>query len=379
MSKTTIKKAIKSAKHPILLETVTQLEQAEESWEKSSILGIDTEFVRERTYRADLGLVQISDGQTAWLVDPLALPNCDALARLLENPGIMKVLHSGTEDLEVLLNSVGAIPEPLVDSQIACALAGQPLQLGYHHALKWLFDVDIDKDQTRSNWCRRPLTEQQLRYAAMDVVLLPQMFSVLRDRLQDSGRWSWLEEEVARMQRNARSTINPETVYQRFAGIGRMNNATLQVLKYLARWREEIAIARNRARGFVIADGPLLQMAQTKPSSKEELRAIEGIHPVALSRYEDTLLRLIQEAGNDTSVVESFEQLNEKQRGQLKQMRSIVSSRSAELSVDPALLGSRRELERLIRALAANSPAPARFLGWRKQVITDDLMDVLTR
>ena len=155
-----------------------------------------------------------------------------------------------------------------------------------------------------------------------------------------------------------------------------MDNATLQVLKYLARWREEIAIARNRARGFVISDGAMLQMAREKPASAAELGTIEGLHPVALSRYEDTLLQLIAEAGRDTTPVEKFEQLDEQQRAQLKQMRAIVTDTSAELSVDPALLGSRKELEKLIRARANGQALPERFLGWRKAVVTDRLLSV---
>ena len=377
MSKTTIKKAIESAEHPILLETVTQLKQAEDAWNQSRVLGIDTEFVRERTYRAELGLVQVSDGQTAWLFDPLALQTHEPLVQLVKNPGITKILHSGTEDLEVLLHAIGALPDPLVDTQIACAMLGQPLQLGYHHALKWLFDVEIEKDQTRSNWCKRPLTGHQLRYAAMDVVLLPEMYTLLRARMEEAGRWSWLEEDVARMQRLARETIDPEKVYMRFAGIGRMDNTTLQVLKYLARWREEVAIERNRARGFVVSDASMLQIARLKPSNKADLDSVEGIHPVALSRYADILLRLVEEACADPTPVETFEQLDEKQRSQLKQMRAIVTKRSTELGVDPALLASRRELEKLIRARTAGKEIPERFLGWRKQVATDELLQQL--
>ena len=375
MSKTTINKAIEAAEHPILLESPAQLKEAEETWVKSNILGIDTEFVRERTYRADLGLVQISDGESAWLFDPLAIKTYDPLRRMMKDPRILKLLHSGSEDLEVLLNAIGAIPEPLVDTQIACAMAGQSLQLGYNHALKWLFDVDIKKDQTRSNWCKRPLNERQLHYAAMDVVLLPEMLVQIRSKLLDAGRWSWLEEDVARMRRNALQTIDPENVYLRFSGIGRMNNETLQVLKYLSRWREQVANERNRARGFVISDSAMLQLATTKPSTAMELRAIDDIHPVALSRYEKILLQLIADAAGDRTPVEKFEQLDDRQRLQLKKMRSIVQSRSTELSVDPALLASRKELEKLIRALATGSPVPERFLGWRKEVITDQLLE----
>jgi ribonuclease D len=377
MSKTTINKAIEAAEHPILLESLAQLEEAEKTWINCNILGIDTEFVRERTYRAELGLVQISDGETAWLLDPLAVKSYDPLLRMMENPDILKLLHSGSEDIEVLQNAIGAIPEPLVDTQIACAMMGQPLQLGYHHALKWLFDVDIDKDQTRSNWCKRPLNERQLHYAAMDVVLLPEMLLTLRSKLEDASRWSWLEEDVARMRRNALEEVDPESAYLRFSAIGRMHNETLQVLKYLARWREKTADKRNRARGFVISDSAMLQLARAKPSSAKQLGDIDDIHPVALSLYEGTLLQLIADAAGDRTLVEKFAQLDDRQKRQLKDMRSIVQSRSAELSVDPPLLASRRELEKLIRALAAGSPIPERFLGWRKEIVTDQLMEVM--
>jgi ribonuclease D len=376
MSKITIEKAIEAAEHPILLETLAQLEEAEKTWAKSKVLGIDTEFVRERTYRADLGLVQISDGETAWLLDPLAIKSYGPLLRMMQDPGILKLLHSGSEDMEVLFNAVGAVPALLVDTQIACAMMGQSLQLGYHHALKWLFDVDIDKDQTRSNWCKRPLNGLQLRYAAMDVVLLPEMLATLRPRLEQAGRWSWLEEDVARMQRNALAKTNPEKAYLRFSGIGRMDNETLQVLKYLTRWREQTADERNRARGFVISDSAMLQLARTKPSSVTGLGQIDDIHPVALSRYGKTLLQLISDAAGDRTPVEKLEQFGDQQKLQLKNMRNIVQSRAGELAIEPALLASRKELEKLIRATAAGIPIPERFLGWRKEVITDQLIAV---
>ncbi len=295
---------------------------------------------------------------------------------MFENPGVLKLLHSGSEDLEVLWNAIGAIPEPLIDTQIACAMQGQSLQLGYHHALKWLFDVDIDKDQTRSNWCKRPLNSRQLLYAALDVVLLPEMILKLKPELEESGRWSWLEEDVARMQRTALTPIDPELVYMRFSGIGRMDQETLRVLKYLARWRERIADEKNRARGFVISDSVMLQLASVKPSTHEELNSITDIHPVALSRYGESLLQLIDEARRDPVAVEKLDQLDERQRQKLNRMRDIVENRATELGVEAALLASRRELEKLIRAVAADDPLPERFLGWRKEVITDQLIAV---
>ena len=367
--------ALSAAKHPILLESEAQLIAAARDWRNCRSLGIDTEFVRERTYRADLGLVQISDGATAWLVDPVAIGSLDPLTELMEQQGITKVLHSSSEDLEVLLHVLGVLPEPMVDTQIACAMLGQPLQLGYHHAVKWLLGIDIDKDQTRSNWCRRPLSSKQLHYAAMDVVLLPMMLDGLRQRLEDIGRWEWLEEDVARMKRNSLSPVTPENAYLRFPANERLDDSSLRVLQALAAWREKIADSRNRARGFVVSDTGLMKMAQLKPSCPDEIQDIEDIHPGMLRRYQDQLLQLIANARSDHSAVERIEQLGNAQKKQLNRMRLTVRSRAEELGIDPALLASRRELERLIRAVSHEQPLPERFLGWRKQVITEDLLE----
>ena len=374
---TSLKQALSAGEHPILLESSAQLESAAKQWEEIEVLGIDTEFVRERTYRADLGLVQVSDGQTAWLVDPLANTSLEPLAQLMANPAITKVLHSSSEDLEVLMYVLGQLPEPLVDTQIAAAMLGQPLQLGYHHAVKWLFDIAVDKDQTRSNWCRRPLHARQLRYAAMDVVLLPMMQQELRSLLEDAGRWQWLEEDVARIKRNSLLAVEPEKAYLRFPAVSRMDDAGLKALRALASWREKIAKEKNRARGFVISDNGLMQLARLRPGNIEEIREIEDIHPGALARYQDELLRLIADSQSAPAPVEKIEPLRKSQTMQLKAMRRLVNARAQELAVDPALLASRKELEKLIRAAANGEQPPERFLGWRNSVITKDLLPLL--
>jgi ribonuclease D len=372
-----IKQALRAAEHPILLESATQLTNAAKQWVGSAVLGIDTEFVRERTYRADLGLIQVSEGRSAWLIDPLAVGSLEPVAQLMTNTAITKIFHSSSEDLEVLMCTVGQLPEPLVDTQIACAMLGQSLQLGYHHAVKWLFGISVDKDQTRSNWCRRPLHSRQLHYAAMDVVLLPMMLERIKPQLEAAGRWEWLVEDVERMKRNSLVSVEPERAYLRFPGIGRMDEAGLRALQALAAWRERTARMKNRARGFVISDSGLMQLAQLRPSGAEEIRKIEEIHPGALARYQDQLLRLIADSQSAKTVVEKIEQLSNSQQKRLKAMRRIVSECALQLGIDPALLASRKELEKLIRAVAKGQPMPERFLGWRKKIIIEDLLPLL--
>lgn len=377
MPGTTVNQAIEAAKHPNLLETPAQLEAAERAWSASSVLGIDTEFVRERTYRADLGLVQISDGRSAWLWDPLPFASHAAVKRLLENPRILKVLHSGSEDLEVLRHSLDAIPEPLVDTQIACAMLGQPLQLAFGAAAKWLFGVEIDKEHTRSNWLKRPLAAGQLHYAAMDVVLLPMMLEELQPRLQAAGRWSWLEEDVARMQRNSDLAVDADEAWLRIGGAARLDDEGRRALRHLARWREETAMARNRARGFVVSDAGLMELARLRPRTAADLRLVEHLHPRALARYQHDLLRTIEAAAADRSTVQPIEPLSETQRRTLNLMRKKVQSRAGELAVDPALLASRRELEKLVRSGGSPEAVPERFLGWRRGAITDELLAIM--
>lgn len=360
-----------------MLETPAQLEAAEGAWTRCGVLGIDTEFVRERTYRAGLGLVQVSDGKTAWLWDPLCFESAEAIARLLGNPGIVKVLHSGTEDLEVLLHSIGTIPQPLVDTQVACAMLGQPLQLAYQGAVKWLFGIEVEKDHTRSNWLKRPLQPGQLRYAAMDVVLLPRMLAELRPRLEQAGRWIWLEEEVARLQRNAAQPTDPDEAYLRIGGAGRLDGEGLRALRALARWREQTAQARDSARGFVVPDTDLLELARRRPGTLAELRAAVQMHPNALGRYEKSLLQTIAAAAAEPAPRPWPALLDKAQMRQIDNMKKRVQERAKELGLDPALLASRRELEKLLRATIAGEPPPERFLGWRKAVITDELLGLI--
>ena len=374
LDNTSMNQALSAGEHPILLESATQLANAAKQWEGSEVLGIDTEFVRERTYRADLGLVQVSDGQTAWLIDPFGVGSLEPLAQLMANPAITKILHSSSEDLEVLMHTLGQLPEPLVDTQIASAMLGQPLQLAYHHAVKWLFNISIDKDQTRSNWCRRPLHSRQLRYAAMDVVLLPMMLQKIRPRLEQAGRWEWLVEDVERMKRNSVTPVEPAKAYLRFPGIGRMDSKGLKALQALAAWREKTAKENNRARGFVISDAGLKQLARLRPSSEEEIRAIEDLHPSELRRHQAQLLRLITDSQSAIGPVEKIENLSNAQQKLLKTLRRSVSESARLLDIDPALLASRKELEKLIRSAATGQPLPERFLGWRKKIITDELM-----
>ncbi len=367
-----INTALTAADQVIMIESAQQLQQALEEWLECEVLGIDTEFVRERTWRADLGLVQLSDGKKVWLVDPLKTGPLPPLSSLFENQAIVKILHAPSEDLDVLLYTTGAVPEPLFDTQIACAMLGQSLQMGYHTTVEWLLDIIVDKGETRSNWCKRPLRPAQLHYAALDVCLLPMMHRLLLSRLQDLGREGWLAEDCSRLLNKAQTPADPEQTWKRIRGSTRLDGASLAILQSLATWRDKEAERRNLARGFVIKDTALLTIANQQPDSVDALTELDIWHPRAVQRHGHKMIATIDQILQEGRTAEQPDMLKVEHRKLMSDMRQVVQEKATELSVEPALLASKRELESLILS-PPGEPLPERFLGWRKDVITNEL------
>ena len=365
--------ALAAADQPIMVESAEQLQQAIETWLGCEVIGIDTEFVRERTWRAELGLVQLSDGERVWLVDPLKTGPLHPLAALLEDKNIVKILHAPSEDLDVLFYTTGAVPEPLFDTQIACAMLGESLQMGYHKTVEWLLGIIVDKGETRSNWCKRPLRPAQLHYAALDVILLPMMHRQLLTQLEDLGRENWLAEDCARLLRKAQTPADPEQAWKRINGNGRLDGASLAILQSLATWRDKEAERRNLARGFVIKDTALLTIANQQPDSLNALSELDIWHPKAIQRKGDNLIAIIDHVLEEGITAKAPDMLQPEHRKLMSDMRRLVLGKATELAVDPALLASKRELESLILS-PQGEPLPERFLGWRKDIITDELV-----
>ena len=376
INKTEISSAIASADTPVMVESAADLQIAIDIWQQCDVIGIDTEFVRERTYRADLGLVQLSDGHKVWLLDPLKTGPIHSLAPFFENAEVTKILHAPSEDLSVLLNTTGTGPWPLFDTQTACAMLGQSLQMGYHKTVEWLLDITIDKGETRSNWLKRPLRPAQLHYAALDVCLLPLMQRELLNQLEALDRLHWLEEDCERLLRKSRITVVPEQSWMRINGNNRLDGVSLAILQKLASWRELQADRRNLARGFVVKDAALVVIARAKAFNADELLELDIMHPRVVERNEQTITGMVDDVLQSGVQVTALDSLNSKQRKLMVSMRERVLKKATELSIDPALLASKRELESLIFTTDGDE-IPERFLGWRKSVIGDELIALM--
>jgi ribonuclease D len=336
-------------------------------------VGIDTEFLRERTYRAELCLIQMTTRSGPTCLDPLALPDLDTL-RPLFCGGPLKVLHAGRQDLEVLLPIVGIV-RPLFDTQIAAALAGFPAQVGYAELVRRLLDRDLPKGQTRTDWSRRPLSPEQIEYALDDVRYLLPLREILLEQLQRLQRMSWLEAELAELEDPARLAVDPELAWQRFKGVGNWDAGRLRLLKALAAWRERRAIERNRPRGWILDDAVLREIVQQVPRTHETLARIAELPEGVLRHSGDDLLTLINEAEieHPAPPLPRRERPDPESVARTRRLTEVVQDLAKELAIAAEILATRRDLEDIARGAA-----PLKVLGgWRAEVLADRLQAAL--
>ncbi|MFZ5756050.1 MAG: ribonuclease D [Pseudomonadota bacterium] len=337
------------------------------------VIAVDTEFVRRTTFFARPGLLQLSAGDGEFLVDLVALPDITPLRDLFLSVRPLKVMHSCSEDLEVLRGLFGAVPGSLVDSQVAAAMLGHPLQTSYQKLVKAVLDIDVPKDETQSDWTARPLSESQVSYAALDVRHLLTLWFRLEGQLAARGRRHWLDEDCARLLADAAQVPSPGDYYRQIGSAWRLRRRSLDVLAALAAWRETTARLVDKPRSHVVGDGVLMAIAQRRPDSLAQLRAIPDLHPASLRRYGDELLALVAEPGVHAAPVPPA--LPREAKPVLSALRDQAAAAAAELGVETEVLVRRRQLEALVESVRAGTPAlPAALAGWRRDVIGDRLL-----
>jgi ribonuclease D len=340
---------------------------------RSDALALDTEFMREKTYRAELCLVQIAAGREAACIDPLAIPDLAALVPLLTGPSV-KVMHAARQDLEVLLPAVGLV-QPVFDTQIAAGLAGFPAQIGYGELARRLLGVELDKAHTRTDWARRPLSADQQEYALDDVRHLLAMRASLLETLAQKGRIAWLEEELAALANADALRVHPEEAWKKVKGLPALDEARQKLAQALAAWRERRAIDRNRPRGWILDDAALREIVLRLPRSLEALGTLAEMQESVVRKCGEELLALVREAG----IADPPPPLPRRERPEpallntVRRLADIASTVAGELQIGPEVLATRRELERL----AAGRQDVSLLRGWRADVIGKKLLSAL--
>jgi ribonuclease D len=370
--------AVRKAPEPPPIDSDAGLAGACARWSAAGIIGVDTEFVRERTYFPRPALVQVADADGVVLVDPLDISDTAPFADLVTDPAVVKVMHAASEDLEVLEVLTGASPENIFDTQLAGAFVGNGFSLGYRALVEALLGVVLDKGETRSDWLKRPLSPRQLQYAVLDAAYLLPMHARLSKQLAALGRAAWLEEEQEHQRRARALDKQPEAAYLRVRGRDRLSPGDHAVLRALSQWREREAMVRDVPRRHLISDEVLVTLAALSAPDAKALENIRELSRRTAADYGETLLGHIQSARNaGPTEIDSPVDLRP-YAGTIKRLKRIVRQEADILKLPPELLANRRALETfLIRVLKNGGKIPQEFQGWRFDVITWKLRDVL--
>jgi len=363
----------------IPIDSDEALARAARLWAEAPLVGLDTEFIRTNTFFHRLGLIQVSDGRTSWLVDPLAVRDLSPLVEVFRSPGI-KILHSSSEDMEVFYRALGVVPEPLFDTQIAGALAGAGAFLSYQKIVAAYLGVELSKEETRTDWLARPLSAAQLAYAAMDVAYLIPLYEMLTAALSELGRLTWAFEDSAALLDTSRFAEDSEAAYLKVKGAGRLDRRQLAALQELAAWRDREARRRDLPRSFVVKDDLLLALASKRPKDAKDLERLPSCDSRQAARDGAVWLRLL-EAAADRPEGELPARLSGKPpslavRDLEGRLRDRVREKAAALDIPPEVLASRRILDALMRLTVGNADPrlPRELLGWRREVIGEDLL-----
>lgn len=338
--------------------------------DRQGILAVDTEFLREKTYSAKLCLVQLGIGDDQYCIDVLAIPDLSALVRLFTDESIPKLLHAARQDMEVIWQTMQVLPKPLFDTQLAAAFCGLDLQIGHTALVLDRLSVELSKSQARTDWTRRPLSPEQIKYAAEDVAHLEALHDLLLPELQASNKVAWFEEEITGLYDISLYDIDPEQAYLRLSG-GSLSLPQQYTLKALAAWRESLAIARDIPRSWVLRDDRLYDLAIQRPDSEQTIIDMGVFGRKSAPRLAPQALEIIANVDvGDLPLWRRADPLDKQQKNTVSSMMKKLKELAAEHEIAQGLLATRKDIESLYRY----HDSQKLMRGWRTELVGEPLL-----
>lgn len=289
-----------------LIEDFNSLQTLCQQYSLASVVAIDTEFVRTRTLYPKLGLLQIYDGITLALIDPIAIDDLSPFWQLLTNERIVKVLHACNEDLEVFLTSANCKPVNLIDSQIIMSFLGHGLSMGYAAMVAHFTDIELDKSESRTDWTNRPLSFEQLEYASADVEHLFNLYPQLITQVEQAGWLSQAQQESQSLIEKKFTPVDENQLYRQIKLAWRLNTKQLNTLKHLTKWRYQQAKKRDLPLGFVVKENTLMAVAANNPESLLAMTKLDGAEVLDIRHKGRAMLTIVAQALKDS--VEDYPQ-----------------------------------------------------------------------
>jgi len=347
---------------------------------KKSFICVDTEFMRESTFFSILCLIQVATIDTEAVIDPLAKDiDLKPLINLLLDKKITKVFHAARQDIEIFYKICGKVPKNIFDTQIAAMALGFRESIGYSSLVKGRLNINIDKGERFTDWSRRPLTENQLKYAIADVTHLRDLYPGVLVELKQKNRLNWIEEETAQLTDNKLYSFEPENAWERLK-IRNPKVTYLATLKAAAAWREKCAIEKNIPRRRVLKDEVLYNIAQQKPKNLHSLLKLRGIPKgFEKSKSAEELIKKINFAVKNADEYApdppKAKHMPPNLSPTVDMLKTLLKLRTEYIGIAPKLVATNSDIED-IAAFGEKSKAKA-LTGWRKAIYGIEAIEML--
>jgi len=353
-------------------------------------LAIDTEFVSERRYQAQLCLVQVAvpdaegpEGVRTDVLDPLddsvALDPAP-LARVLADPAVGVIMHAGRQDVAILRRTWNTDITNVFDTQVAAGFLGFGNQEGYESLVRSALGVALKGGEGFTRWDRRPLTERQISYAGDDARLLLALGAEMERRLAEKGRLEWAREESLLVQAS-RDERSPERAYERLPKLGRLDGGQRAAAWRLCEWRERLARKADRPPSYIVPDQALVELARRRPGNRAALEAIRGLPQQTLHRRGAELIEQIELSREDQAppAAPSAPRRDPAEAPLIALAQAVLRHRSMESGVATELIATQSELAALVGAVrrGIDGSAVRALEGWRRELVGDELRELI--
>ncbi len=357
-----------------MITTLKDLQALIERARNTDAVALDTEFIWERTYFPKLGLIQLAlSDEECFLIDPCTLDDLSPLGELLADPAVVKIFHDAPQDLSILRMATGRDPQNVFDTRLAAGFGGLSSTLSLADLLEFLLDIKLAKNETRTNWLKRPLSQNQKDYAKNDVRYLRAMRILLLARVISETQ-PWLEAELARLNTPDNYTgIDDTKRYTKIKGNSGLGYKSLAILQELCTWRETEARKQNKPRGHIIKDTVLLTIAKEQLRDHQAIQNCGEISAKSVSSYGDKLIQLvdlgIKRPEEECPPLLRRVKLTKKEQADFTNLQDYIRLKSDVNGIDPALIGNKNEL---MRCTKKTSPSTSRQKkGWRKEFLAE--------
>ncbi len=344
----------------------------------SPYMAIDTEFLREKTYYARLCLIQVAiEGEVA-IIDPFAIKDITLLNDALTSPDVVKIFHASSQDIEILYHETGVVPRPVFDTQVAAALLGKSQQASYSSLVSSYCSVNLPKKDSFTDWSQRPLKDSQIRYAADDVVYLPQIYYDMVEVLNEKNRLHWLDGAFEEISSPEKYEIKPEERYRKLRRVNQLNAQQMAAAREFAAWRELKAQKINVPRKWIVSDEQIVEACRREARTIDELFMVRGMRESL--RAEDARQAVACIKKGLSCPKEQLPQVHEKPKNEhnvdivVDLMNAVVHLRARENHIAPQTLAPQAELMKLARG---HDDECELLKGWRYKVIGKELKELL--